>query len=79
MWPWAEARAAGLKQLWPVWPMAYDTILDCLMQARGFVVIQVDLAPPLFEPTLDELPAITLLDIFTVQGLRTPDDSRLRA
>lgn len=78
---WAEARAreAGLKQIWPFWAMDYDLVLDRLMKARGFVVVQVDPAPPLFERTLDELPAIQLPEGFTVQGVRHLDDGRLRA
>ncbi len=78
---WAEARAreAGLKQLSPFWAMDYDEVLNRLMKARGFVVVQVDPAPPLFERTLDELPAIQLPEGFTVQGVSTLDDGRLRA
>src|SRR5258706_5291015 len=78
---WAEARAreAGLKQLWPFWAMDYDKVLDRLMKARGFVVVQADPAPPLFERTLDELPTIQLPEGFTVQGVRNPDDGQLRA
>jgi hypothetical protein len=33
---WAEARAAGLKQLAPFWAIDYDTVLERLMQARGY-------------------------------------------
>ncbi len=39
-----------------------------LMQARGFVVVPADPPAPLFERTLDELPAITLPEGFTVEG-----------
>jgi GNAT superfamily N-acetyltransferase len=78
---WAEARAreAGLKQLSPFWVLEYDTIMDRLMRERGFVVIHADPPPPLFERSLDELPTIPLPDGFTVQGVRTLDDGRLRA
>jgi len=78
---WAEARAheAGLKQIAPFWVLDYDTVMDRLMQARGFVVIPFDPAPPLFERTLESLPAISLPDGFTVQGVRNLDDGRLRA
>jgi GNAT superfamily N-acetyltransferase len=78
---WAEARAreAGLKRLWPFWAMDYDMVLDRLMKARGFVVVQADPAPPLFERALDELPAIQLPEGFTVQGVSNTDDGRLRA
>ncbi|MCC6453907.1 MAG: GNAT family N-acetyltransferase [Caldilineaceae bacterium] len=78
---WAEARAreAGLKQISPFWAMAYDKVLDRLMRARGYEVVQVDPAPPLFERSLDELPTIQLPDGFTVQGVRNLDDGRLRA
>ena len=51
-----------------------------LMQARGFVEMPVvGLQAPLFERTLDDLPLIKLPDGFTVQGVRTPEDGRLRA
>jgi GNAT superfamily N-acetyltransferase len=78
---WAEARAreAGLKQLAPFWVLDYDTVMDRLMKARGFVVIPADPAPPLFERSLEELPAIQLLDGYTVQGVSNLDDGRLRA
>jgi mycothiol synthase len=78
---WAEARGreAGLKQLWPFWAMAYDTVMDRLMQARGFALVPADPAPPLFERSLDELPTIPLHDGFTVQGVSNLDDGRLRA
>jgi len=79
---WAEARAreAGLKQIMPWWAMEYDKVLARLMKARGFVVGAVVGPPaPLFERTLDELPAIQLPDGFTVQGVSNSDDGRLRA
>lgn len=78
---WAEARAheAGRKQIWPFWAMEYDKVMLRLMTARGFVEIKVDLPPPLFERSLDDLPTIQLPDGFTVQGVRNEDDGRLRA
>jgi mycothiol synthase len=78
---WAEARArdAGVKQLSPFWVLDYDKVMDRLMKARGFVEIKADSAPPLFERSLDELPAIKLPDGFTVQGVSNLDDGRLRA
>jgi mycothiol synthase len=78
---WAEGRAreAGLKQLWPFWAMEHDKVLDRLMKARGFIVVQADPAPPLFERSLDGLPTIQLPDGFTVQGVRNLDDGELRA
>ena len=78
---WAEARAheAGVKQLSPFWVLDYDKVMDRLMKARGFVEIQADPAPPLFERSLDELPAIELPDGFTMQGVSDLDDGRLRA
>jgi GNAT superfamily N-acetyltransferase len=78
---WAEARAreAGLKQLQPFWVLAYDKVMDRLMKERGFVEIQADLPPPLFERSLDELPPIKLPEGFTVQGVSNSDDGRLRA
>jgi GNAT superfamily N-acetyltransferase len=78
---WAEARAreAGIKQISPFWALAYDKVLTRLMQERGFVITQVDPPVPLFERVLDELPTIPLPDGFTIQGVRTPEDGRLRA
>jgi mycothiol synthase len=78
---WAEARAreAGLKQIYPFWAMDYDKVLDRLMKARGFVVVQADPAPPLFERTLDELPSIQLPEGYIVLGVRNLEDGRLRA
>ena len=79
---WAEARAreAGLKQIMPWWAMAYDKILIRMMQARGFVEPATDGLPaPLFERTLDELPAIQLPEGFSVQGVSTLNEGRLRA
>jgi len=79
--PWAEARAreAGLKQLSHFCIFDNDTIMKRLYQARGFVVIPADPPQPLFEWPLDALPTIPLPDGFTVQGVRNPDDGRLRA
>ncbi len=78
---WAEARAceAGLKHLSPFWVLDDDTVMDRLLQARGFVVIRADPPPPLFERSLDELPPIPLPHGFTVHGVRNVDDGRLRA
>ena len=78
---WAEARAreAGVNQLSPFWVLDYDKVMERLMKTRGFVEIQADPAPPLFERALDELPAIKLPDGFTVQGVSDLDDGRLRA
>jgi GNAT superfamily N-acetyltransferase len=78
---WAEARAreAGLKQLQPFWVLDYDKVMDRLLQARGFVVVQASLPPPLFERSLDQLPTFQLPAGFTVQGVRNLDDGRLRA
>ena len=78
---WAEARAreAGLKLLQPFWVLEYDKVMDRLMKERGFVEVQADPPPPLFERSLDELPAIKLPDGFTVQGVSNWDDGRLRA
>ncbi len=79
---WAEARAreAGLKQLMPWWAMTYDKVLARLHQERGYVVeAEVGVPAPLFERTLDELPAIPLPAGFTVQGVSNSADGRLRA
>lgn len=78
---WAEGRAceAGLKTLWPFWAMDYDKVLESLMRARGFAITQADPAPPLFEVALDQLPVIELPEGFTVQGVESIADGRLRA
>lgn len=78
---WAEERAheAGAKAVSPFWAIAHDTVLVRLMQERGFEIVPVDVPAPLFERTLDELPPLKLPDGFTVQGVRTLDDGRLRA
>ncbi len=78
-WAEARARAAGLNQLWPFWAMDYDQVQVRLLQARGFVVTQVDPAPPLFERALDDLPALRLPDGFTVQGVKNLEDGQQRA
>jgi len=78
-WAEARARAAGVKQIAPFWVLDDDTVMIRLMQARGFVVVQADPPAPLFERSLDTLPTIPLPDGFTVQGVRNPDDGRLRA
>jgi mycothiol synthase len=78
-WAAARAREAGLKQIAPFWVLDYDTVMIRLMQERGFVVIPADLPPPLFERSLEALPAICLPDGFTVQGVRNLDDGWLRA
>ena len=78
-WAVTRAREAGLKQLWPFWAMEYDKVQERLVQAHGFTVVRVDPAPPLFERALDDLPPIRLPAGFTVQGVRNPDDGRLRA
>jgi len=78
---WAEARAreAGVKQISPFWAMGHDTVLARQMKARGFAVVPVDVAAPLFERPLDVLPDVPLPAGFTVQGVHTLDDGRLRA
>jgi mycothiol synthase len=78
-WGETRAREVGVRELWPWWAMDYDTVLTRLMQDRGYVVTQADPPPPLFERTLDDLPPIQLPDGFTVQGVRSLDDGRLRA
>lgn len=78
---WAEARARelGLTQIAPFWVLDLDTTMHRLMRARGFVEIAWDVAPPLFERSLDELPTIKLPDGFTVQGVHNLNEGRLRA
>lgn len=78
---WAEARAreAGINQISPFWAIDFDQVLVRLMQERGFALVPVDLPAPLFERTLDALPTIRLPAGFTVQGVRTLNDGRLRA
>jgi mycothiol synthase len=78
---WAEAlaRAAGLEYIWPWWAMDEDDVLLGLMRARGFEVLQVDPAPPLFERVLDDLPPLQLPQGFSLQAVTTAADGRLRA
>jgi ribosomal protein S18 acetylase RimI-like enzyme len=78
---WAEGRAreAGQKQVWPFWALEHDTVLARLYQAHAFAAVELDPPPPLFERTLDELPAVRLPEGFTVQGVRSAEDGRLRA
>ena len=77
---WAEGRAreAGLKQLSPFWLQEDDEVMCRLLAAHGFVTLP-GLPPPLFERSLDELPTIPLPHGFTVQGVGSLDDGRLRA
>lgn len=77
---WADARAeaAGLQQIQTFWVMDYDSVLGRLLEAHGFAV-QEGLQPPLFERTLDELPVFPLPSGYSVQGVQTMDDGRLRA
>lgn len=79
VWAAARAREAGIKQISPFWAIDFDKVLTRLMQERGFVITQVDPPVPLFERVLDELPTIPLPAGFTVQGVHTLDDGRLRA
>ena len=78
-WAEARARAGGLNQIAPFWAIADDQVLVRLMQERGFAIVPVDLPVPLFERTLDDLPTIPLPAGFTVQGVNSLDDGRLRA
>jgi mycothiol synthase len=78
-WATDRAQAAGLQTLWPFWAIDYDLVLERLMRARGFEIVQVDPAPPLFERALDELPPLRLPAGFTVQGVQSLDDARVRA
>jgi ribosomal protein S18 acetylase RimI-like enzyme len=59
--------------------MEYDKVLARLHQEHGYVEMKVEPAAPLFERTLDEVPAIQLPHGFTVQGVSNSDDGRLRA
>lgn len=79
VWATARARESGLNTLWPFWAMTHDTVLTALMTERGFVVEEVDPPVPLFERTLDALPAVGLPAGFTVRGVSGPDDGRRRA
>lgn len=78
---WAEARARELAigQLGPFWAFDYDLALRRMLVARGFAVLVFDPPPPLFERALDELPAPSLPEGFTVQGVGSLADGRLRA
>lgn len=78
-WAAARAREGGLTQLSPFWVFDDDTEMERLMRAHGFVVVQADPPPPLFERSLDDLPTIPLPRGFTVQGVRNLEDGRLRA
>ena len=78
---WAEgrARAAGLDHLSPFWVMDYDTVMDGLLKAHGFVPLEGP-SPPLFARGLaGELPPVHLPDGFAVQGVRSGEDGRLYA
>lgn len=78
---WAEVRArkAGLAALWPFWAMEYDVVLIRLMRESGYVENQVDPAPPLFHRSLDGLPSVDLPAGFSLRGVQSLDDGRLRA
>jgi mycothiol synthase len=78
---WAEARAhkANLKQLAPFWVLDHDRAMDRLLQANGFARLPCDPAPPLFERSLAELPAVRLPDGYTVQGVQNLEDGQQRA
>lgn len=78
---WAEARAreAGLQQLSPFWVYQHDKVMDRLLQAHGFALIHADPPAPLLERSLDDLPMIPLPAGFTVQGVKTLADGKLRA
>ena len=78
-WAEGQARERGLKQISPFWALETDLVLRGLMQARGFEEIHFDLVPPLFGRSLDELPPVRLPDGFSVQGVGSPEDGRLRA
>jgi len=78
---WAEARARelGLKQLWPFWAMAYDHVLERLLQTHGFVNVQTGPPAPLFERLLNDLPLLHLPAGYVVQSVVDFDAGRLRA
>ncbi|MFN8445386.1 MAG: GNAT family N-acetyltransferase [Caldilineaceae bacterium] len=78
---WAKGRAqeAGLSQLSPFWVYDYDKVTDRLLQTYGFVPIPADPPAPLFERSLEELPTMPLPAGFTIQGVKSLDDGRLRA
>ncbi len=78
---WAEkrARSLGIGQLQPFWAFEYDLALRRMLTARGFALFEPDPAPPLFERALDALPAPRLPEGFTVQGVASLADGRLRA
>lgn len=78
-WAAARAREAGVEQISPFWAMEHDKVMDRMLNARGFVVVQAEPAAPLFERPLDELPTVPLPPGFTVQGVHNLEDGRLRA
>jgi mycothiol synthase len=78
---WAEGRAreAGLDHLSPFWVLNYDTVMDGLLKAHGFVPL--DGTPgPLFGRSLEgELPPVEMPEGYTVQGVHSVEDGRLFA
>jgi mycothiol synthase len=79
-WAAARAREVGLKHLSPFWVLEDDRVMDGLLKAHGFERVPPSGPPaPLFERALDDLPPIKLPDGYSVQGVRNPDDGKLRA
>jgi GNAT superfamily N-acetyltransferase len=78
-WAEARARAEGLDAISPFWVLAHDTVADRLLQAHGFAPIAADPPAPLFERALDNVPDTLPPPGFTVQGVRSREDGRLRA
>jgi GNAT superfamily N-acetyltransferase len=77
-WAAERARAVGLSHIRSFWALDYDTVLERLLLARGFVVLD-DLPLPLFERTLDNLPDVRLPSGFSVRGVQDREDGRRRA
>ena len=78
---WAERRAreAGLDHLSPFWVMAYDTVMDGLLKAHGFVPLAGP-PGPLFARSLEgDLPPLELPEGYSVQGVQSVADGRLYA
>ena len=52
-WAAGRAREAGLDHLSPFWVMEYDTVMDGLLKAHGFVPLDGTPGPPLLARSLE--------------------------
>lgn len=76
--PWAEGRAqaAGLDHLSPFWVMDYDTVMDGLLQAHGFVPLDGPPGPLFARSLAGDLTPVDLPEGYTVQGVQSEEDAR---